>query len=178
MSREFDIVAAAEEKGGLGFKGDIPWYLPGDLKFLKTLTSATSEEGKRNAVLMGRVTWETIPKKYQPLPGRLNVVISRNRSYQLPDGVLLAHSLQDAVAKAAAAADVETLFVLGGGQIYQTAIALESCRRVYLTRVHAGFECDAFFPAIDESVYHLAESSQRHEHKGVGYTFQTWERKR
>ncbi len=178
MTREFEIVAAAEENDGLGFKGDIPWYLPGDLKFLKTLTSTTRETGKRNAVLMGRVTWETIPKKYQPLPGRLNVVISRNRSYQLPAGVLLAHSLEEAVAQAAAADDVETLFVLGGAQIYQAAIVHKSCRRVYLTRIHAGFECDAFFPPIDETAYQLAASSQRREHKGVAYTFHTWERKR
>ena len=152
--------------------------LPGDLKFLKNLTSATRETGKRNAVLMGRVTWETIPEKFQPLPGRLNVVISRNEEYQVPDGVLLAHSLEDAIKVAAAQDDVETLFVLGGAQIYTEAIKLKAVRRVYLTRVHSKFECDAHFPEIIEKTFKLVVSTRRHEHKGLGYVFHTWERRR
>ena len=176
MTAMFDLVAAADEKGGLGYKGDIPWHLPGDLKFLKKLTRSTQDTNNRNAVLMGRVTWETIPAKYQPLPGRFNVVISRNRQYPLPEGVGLAHSLEEAVALAAEDAAVETIFVLGGAQIYQHAIRLKGCRRIYLTRIHAEYPCDAFFPSIDEDSYRLAESSQTHEHKGVKYVYQTWER--
>ncbi len=178
MTAEFDLVAAADKNGGLGFKGSIPWHLPGDLKFLKTLTTATREAGKRNAVLMGRVTWETIPEKYRPLPKRLNVVISRNRDYQLPAGVLLAHSLPAAVTMAFAAEGVETLFVLGGAQIYQAAIKLPNCRRIYLTCLSRGYRCDAFFPSIDESVFQLVAVSRTHEHKNLRYVFQTWERKR
>lgn len=177
MSLPFDIVAAADEGNGLGHKGDIPWHLPGDLKFLKRLTSDTQDAGKQNAVVMGRITWETIPARFQPLPNRLNGVITRNRQYSVPDNVLMAHSLEQMLAQLKEREDVETVFVLGGGQIYRQAVEMAECRRIYLTRVHQRYECDAFFPAVDASVYHLAEASKRHEHKGVGYVFQTWERR-
>ena len=79
----FDIVVAADEAGGIGKDGEIQWRLPGDLKFLKNKTSSVSEEGMRNAVIMGRKTWETIPSKWQPLPKRLNVVVTRRADYEL-----------------------------------------------------------------------------------------------
>lgn len=172
----FDIVVAADEGNGIGKDGEIQWHLPGDLKFLKRKTTSVSEEGKRNAVIMGRKTWETIPAKWQPLPKRLNVVVTRRPDYEVPAGVVVAHSVPQAVKAAGAMNDVESVFVLGGGEIYRLAIDMESLRYVYLTRVEGTFPADAQFPDIDEN-FELIDESDRHEENGVGYRFQTWERR-
>jgi dihydrofolate reductase len=168
-----EIVVAADEGGGIGKEGRLSWKLPGDTAFLKRITSETKDPAKRNAVVMGRKTWETIPPRWRPLPGRLNIVVSRRVDYDVPQAVLVG-ALQAAVA-AADRPDIERIFVLGGGEIYRAALAMPECRRVYLTRVEGRRDADAFFPALDAS-WRLVQESQRQEENGVGYIFQTWER--
>jgi len=172
----FDIVVAADEGNGIGKDGEIQWRLPGDLRFLKRKTTEVREAGKRNAVIMGRKTWETIPAKWQPLPKRLNVVVTRRPDYDAPEGVIVAHSLPQAVEAAGAMNDVESVFVLGGGEIYRLAVEMEALRHVYLTRVEGTFPADARFPALDDG-FELVEESERHEENGVGYRFQVWRRR-
>ena len=70
------MVVAATRALGIGKDGKLPWHLPGEMAFFKELTSKTSDAGKHNAVVMGRRTWESLPPKFRPLPGRLNVVLS------------------------------------------------------------------------------------------------------
>ena len=172
----FDIVVAADEGHGIGKDGDLPWKLPGDTKFLKRITSE-APEGRRNAVLMGRKTWESIPDKYRPLKKRLNAVVTRQRDYTVPAGVVCEHSVEDALKTIGAHDDVARTFVLGGGEIYKIAIALSACERVYLTRVEGRFPCDARFPELGEA-FSLEHESERHEENGIGYRFQTWLRHR
>ena len=76
--RSFSVVVAATSAGGIGMKGKLPWRLPGDMAFFKRVTSSVADIGKRNAVIMGRRTWASIPAKFRPLPARLNVVLSRS----------------------------------------------------------------------------------------------------
>jgi dihydrofolate reductase/thymidylate synthase len=71
------LVVAATRKLGIGKGGTMPWKLPGDMAYFKELTSKTADAGKQNAVIMGRKTWESIPVKFRPLPGRINVVLTR-----------------------------------------------------------------------------------------------------
>lgn len=176
MSTSFDIVVAADSDDGIGRESELPWHLPGDLAFLKRVTTAVSEPNLRNAVVMGRKTFETIPPRFRPLNKRLNVVVTRNLAYDVPDGAVRASSVEEALARVAADASVERTFVLGGGEIYRVAIELPSCRRVLLTRVEGSFGCDTFFPEIPPA-FELVLESPRHEENGVGYTFQTWERR-
>lgn len=82
MNKSFSIVVAATAYGrGIGFHGTIPWTLPADLSFFKTITSEAAP-GLRNVVIMGRKTWESISPKYQPLPNRINIVLSRNELFR------------------------------------------------------------------------------------------------
>lgn len=82
-SRGFSIIVAATEGGGIGKGGTLPWKLPGDMRFFKESTSATSSAvGARNAVVMGRKTWLSIPRKFRPLAGRINVVLSRDAAFR------------------------------------------------------------------------------------------------
>jgi dihydrofolate reductase len=170
----FDCVVAADSAGGIGKDNDLPWpRLREDLRFLRRTTSE-APEGKRNAVVMGRRTWESVPGQAQPLPGRLNVVVSR-RELVLPDGVLLAGSLQGALAAAVRAAAAAT-FVIGGAQIFEQAFAHPACRFVFLTRIAASFACDAFLPPL-EPRFALAEVLARHREHDIAFEIQRWTRR-
>jgi len=76
LARHYQVVAAATRDMSIGKDGSLPWTLPSNLRYSKELTTTTSTPGKRNVVIMGRKTWESIPQKYRPLPGRLNVVLT------------------------------------------------------------------------------------------------------
>lgn len=176
---DFDMVVAADLGDGIGMEGRVPWRLPSDLAHLKRLTSDTEVPGTRNAVLMGRVTWDTIPDRWRPLPGRFNVVISRQINLVLPEDVARASSLAHALELARAKVEVERIFVLGGADIYRQAIGLDNCRHIYLTRVLARYECDAFFPSIPSRFRRealLAEGQDGQGDAAIGYRIELWTR--
>lgn len=131
------IIAAVAENGVIGADNSLPWRLSSDLKRFKRLTM-----GK--PIVMGRKTYETIGK---PLPGRLNIVVSRNPDFA-PPGVSVAPTLDDALSKAEEGIGAEReIMVMGGGEIYRAALA--RAERLYITHVAASPEGDANFPAID-----------------------------
>lgn len=120
--RSYQVVVAATPHMGIGKDGKLPWRLPGDLKYFKEVTSVTSDPSKRNAVLMGRKTWESIPTKFRPLPGRLNVVLTRSGTAEnsTADNVIFAGSIQLALkllAEPPYNLSIEKVFLIGGGQI-------------------------------------------------------------
>ncbi len=171
----FAIIVAADLANGIGKGGQLPWKLPGDMAHFKRVTTRTDEDSARNAVIMGRKTWESIPERFRPLGKRLNVVVSRQAAYPLPAEVLLAGDVQRALHDATEAANVERIFVIGGAEIYHQAMTLPACERVYLTRIEGSFDCDTFLPELD-TAFRQTGSTERHEENGVGYAFQTWER--
>jgi dihydrofolate reductase len=127
------LVVAAATGGVIGHDGRMPWHLPADLAHFKRVTM-----GK--PIVMGRKTYASIGRA---LPGRLNVVVTRDRAFRA-DGVAVAHSLDDALAACGEAAEV---MVIGGGEIYAAALPLAS--RIHLTEVHATVEGDTRFPALN-----------------------------
>lgn len=169
----FDVVVAADERGGIGRDGGLPWHLPGDLRHFRVLT-----RGAGRAVVMGRRTWESLPARFRPLPGRLNLVLSRRppHALALPPGVLAASSLDQALAAARAAA-APRCFVIGGAQLYALALAHPACRRVHLTRVAGRFDCDTFLPPLGED-FLLVSDEPGGEEGGVRYRFLVYERPR
>jgi dihydrofolate reductase / thymidylate synthase len=176
--REFACVVAADRRLGIGRGGDLPWRLPGDLAHFKRLTTETRDPARRNAVVMGRATWASIPDRYRPLPRRLNLVLSR-RGVELPDGVLSASSLEDALERLSAgplAAEIEAVFCVGGGNVYAQAIESPACRAIHLTRIEGDFDCDVFFPAF-EHAYQLASTLDEAEENGVRYRIEHWTRR-
>ncbi len=140
----FDVVIAADLDWGIGKDNALPWpRLRGDFAHFKAVTS-TASANRHNAIVMGRKTWESKEIAGKPLPRRLNIVVSR-RAITVPEGVVAAASLDDALAKCDSA---ETMFVIGGAEIYQLAIAHPALRHVYLTRVQDRFCCDARVPDL------------------------------
>jgi dihydrofolate reductase len=140
----FDVVIAADLDWGIGKDNALPWpRLRGDLAHFKAVTT-TASEGRGNAIAMGRRTWESKEVAGRPLPRRLNIVISR-RAIAVPDGVVSARSIDDAIAKQG---NAETLFVIGGAEIFRLAIDHPALRFVYLTRVQGRFDCDVRIPDL------------------------------
>ena len=155
--RHFSIVVAMDEVNGIGLQGRLPWHLPADLKHFKDITTKTSGPGQKNAVIMGRKTWESLPEKFRPLPGRVNVVLS-SQSLKLPDGVLVFNSLDQALKGLEREKGINEVFVIGGAQVYAQAILHPECARIYATRIQAKFSCDAFFPAIPKGFKEIEQT--------------------
>ena len=131
------LVAAASENNVIGLDGDLPWTLPRDLAHFKRVTWG-------HAIIMGRRTFDQVGKA---LPGRLNIVITRQRDWSRPD-TRVAHALEDAVRIAEEANPGDTHMIIGGGEIYRLALPL--AHAVELTRVHARVEGDTTFPELGE----------------------------
>lgn len=144
----FDVVVAADLDWGIGKAAGLPWpKLKGDLAHFKRVTS-DAPAGQRNAIIMGRRTWESTEVAGRPLPRRLNIVISRNMLIA-PEGVVAARSLDEALAAAAGTPDIASTFVVGGAQIFREGLAHSELRSVYLTRVEGRFDCDTVIPDLD-----------------------------
>jgi len=156
------LIVAASTNNVIGKNNRLLWSLPNDMKFFKNTTWAMP-------VLMGRKTYESLGK---PLPGRLNIVITRQTGWK-PVGVTVVHSLDDAI-KVAAAADYKEAFVIGGGEIFKEAMNVAD--KIYMTRVDTELEGDAFFPVIDITKWKMVSEDSRtadakHAH---AYHFQVW----
>lgn len=164
----FSIVVAHDMKLGIGKNGDLAWKLPKDMKYFSELTQKTN--GAPPTVIMGRKTYQSIPKKFRPLPNRSNIIISRQTDLQI-SGVEVAHSLQEALELANTNAPI---FVIGGGQIYKEAIKHTSCTKLFITIVHIDAKCDTFFPAYNQ----FKKVSEPHPIKdnGILLEFTRWER--
>lgn len=140
----FDIVVAADLDWGIGKRNALPWpKLRGDLQHFKRTTSMASS-GRRNAVVMGRRTWESKEVDGKPLPGRINVVVSRS-PLVVPDGVVVAHTLDQALVPG----EAETIFVVGGAGLLREVLERDDLRFVYLTRIAQRFDCDVHMPDLD-----------------------------
>ncbi len=160
------LIVAVAENGVIGRDGALPWRLPEDLKWFKARTM-----GK--PIIMGRKTWESFPRR--PLPGRTNIIVTRNAAYRAEGGVV-ATSL-DLALEIARGEATDEIMVIGGAELY--ALALPRAKRIYLTEVAVRPEGDTFFPTFDRSGW-LAYVEAVHppsEMQPIGYSFIILERK-
>ena len=156
------MIAAMGRNRAIGMDGTMPWHLPGELQHFKQATM-----GK--AILMGRKTWQSIGR---PLPGRQNIVISRNPDF-IAGGADLVTSLQAAIE----AAEAEEIMVIGGGQLYQLAMPL--AQRMLLTMIEADPPADTWFPEWDEGQWQQTASNlyQADEKNELAYRIVELQRK-
>ncbi len=158
------IIVAISDNNVIGKDNALLWRLSADMRFFKEKTTG-------HHIIMGRKTFESLGNRL--LPKRTSIVISRNADYQLPEGGILATSIENAIAKVN---DETEAFFIGGEQIYKSALPFVDT--LYITRVHHTFDGDAFFPEIDKSQWKLV-SSEHHkadEKNEYDYTFETYQR--
>jgi dihydrofolate reductase len=157
------LIAAAAENNALGKNNDLIWHLPNDFKRFKTLTTG-------HYIIMGRKTFESFPK---PLPNRTHVIITRQKNYKI-ENCIVVNSLQKAIE---VCPKNEDIFIIGGGEIYKQSIQLAD--KIELTKVHATFDADTFFPEIDLKIWklHKEEFHSKDEKHQFDFTFQTFLKK-
>ena len=154
------LIVATDRARGIGIENRLPWRLPEDLVHFKRTTIG-------HPIIMGRKTFESIGR---PLPGRRNIVVSRNPAWQ-HEGVECVASVDAAIAVAPAT----EAFVIGGAQIYAETLARAT--RLIVTEIDRVFDCDAFFPAIDPNLWReSARQAYYSEHNECAYAFVTYQR--
>jgi dihydrofolate reductase len=168
---EISLIFAQSANKVIGHENKLPWHLPEDLAHFKALTQGQT-------VLMGRKTWDSLPKAFRPLPGRVNLVLSTNEALKL-EGAITVNSPKQAIdqanekakrqaASASSATPTPTLWVIGGAQVYSLFMPLAS--RIEVTEIELTVDGDALAPVIDDTW----EEVQRNRHqsaKGLGYSF-------
>ena len=156
------LIAAMATNRVIGIRNTLPWQLPADLQHFKQLTLG-------HPVIMGRKTFESIGR---PLPGRLNIIISR-AAYEAPATCRVVNSIAAAITLCA---DNEQAFFIGGEQLYQQALPIAD--RLYLTEIDITLEGDAWFPAFDRNDWmETQRESHRDDNTGYAYHFVTYQRK-
>ena len=148
----FQIIVACCNKNGIGKGNTIPWYLSGELVYFKKITTHTTTTIYKNVVVMGRKTWESISEKHRPLSDRINIVLTRNQDYKVPDGVFTCNSLEevDTLINSIDNSSKTNVFLIGGGSLYKECLDKEMCDKIFMTKVYKKYECDVFFPKIPE----------------------------
>ena len=159
------MIWAEARDGAIGRDGDMPWHLPEDLAHFKRVTHGAP-------VIMGRRTWESLPERFRPLPGRENIVVTRDAGYAA-DGASVAASVDDALALAG---DVAMAWILGGGQLYRAAEPLAD--ELVVTRIDLDVQgADTFAPEIGPA-WRLVDPGERLvAQNGLGYRFERWQRR-
>jgi dihydrofolate reductase len=157
------LVVAAAENGVIGKDGALPWHLPADLKRFKQLTFG-------RPCIMGRKTWDSLPRK--PLPGRTNIVLTRDRAFDAP-GAVAAHSFDDAL-RIAGAEHPDSIMVIGGEAVFAAALPLAT--RIELTEVATSVDGDAVMPPFDRSAWREVKREGPLFQGALGYTNITFER--
>ena len=165
---KLSLIVAAAQNNVIGNNNQLPWHLPQDLKYFKATTL-----GK--PIVMGRKTFESIGR---PLPGRTNIVITRQQDWSAP-GVLRAQTVEQAIALGQQLRDenqqpIAEVMVIGGAEIYRHALPIAD--RVYLTRVHADVEGDAYFSELPDDQWQKISDTPGDADASVKHSFQIFER--
>ena len=159
----FDIIVAVCPRTDytIGDNNDLPWpKIKKDMEHFKNITTK-AKKGKYNAVIMGRKTWESIPKKFRPLKDRFNVILTRNTNYQLDDNnVIVLHTLDDALNHVGSKNEIDNIFIIGGASLYVKTIYDPRLRYAYITEIHDIFygntkceELSEFHPNLYRLIY-------------------------
>ena len=151
------LIYARARNGTIGKAGQMPWHLPEDLAHFKRVTLG-------QPVIMGRKTWDSLPERFRPLPGRLNIVVTRQLSWQA-QGALRANAIDDAMRLCGDAPDA---WIMGGADIYRQAEPLASSALV--TEIDADFEGDAFAPTLGSGWLEMHRESHT-SNSGLGFSF-------
>jgi dihydrofolate reductase len=157
------LIAAVARNRVIGVDNRLPWHLPEDMRHFREVT-------RGNPVIMGRKTWESLPEAFRPLPGRVNIVISRQPDYPAP-GATLADSLPAALGLVE-----DNAFIIGGEQLYATA--LPHADRLLLTEVDMDVAGDAWFPAFSPAEWQETQREKQVSEKGIAFAFVTYERRK
>lgn len=168
---DINVILAQATNGAIGFNGKLPWGgFPEDMRHFRSVTG-------QDAVIMGRKTWNSIPKKFRPLPGRLNVVVTKNRDL-LCQGAAVVHSLEQAIKFCS---NFRQVWIIGGGELYKSALATLPVKSIYITQVLHEYQGDVFAPELDSTWKKFCvngiDPGIQISKTGIRFQFQVFERR-
>ena len=155
------LIVAVSENNVIGVKNDLPWHLPDDMDFFKKKTLNSS-------VIMGKNNFLSIPEKFRPLKNRINIILTRNTSFNAKE-CLIANDLKAAIKLAKKAK--KNIFIIGGGMVYKDALTQGLIDIIYLTRIHAQIKGDVFFPELDMNKWRVTEEQFHRKDSRHKYDF-------
>lgn len=160
-------ITAMDEDNGIGKNNQLPWKISADLKFFQKTTTQCLD-GKRNAIIMGRRTFESIGMR--PLKNRLNIVLSSGLNET--ENVCVVQSLNDAIQLCGDDSSVQNIYIIGGQQVYEQACKEVPLTGIYITRIKGTYDCDRFFPTLKE--YMKVQESEEQTEGTMKFTYQYW----
>ncbi|XP_056373266.1 dihydrofolate reductase-like isoform X2 [Hyla sarda] len=184
VPKPIKVIAAACNNMGIGLKGNLPWNLPNEFKYLLNTITTVKEPGKKNLIVWGRRSFEGFDENLLPLPNTLIVLLTRQIS-DLPKHIdYICHDEEEVVKLVSSSPlcnEIETIWILGGVECYKNMMKHPWCNHIYFTHIMADLECDTFFPEFDKNVFKLKEDypgipSEIQEEKGIKYIFRVYEK--
>lgn len=166
-------IVAVEKNFGIGKNGFMPWSFRKEMAHFTKTTLNTKDPAKQNGLLMGWVTWESLPVKYRPLPGRKNVILSRD-PYEAP-GEEVFDDINAAIERLRQDSSIENIFIMGGASIYKYAVENLDLDGLYITHIDKDYDCDTFFPRVPGK-YSKETILGEEEEGGVKFKFMLYEK--
>lgn len=179
------LIAAACKNLGIGKDGQLPWHLPTEFKFFMDSVTRVSRPGKTNMLIWGRACWFSNPENMFPMPNVVHVVLSKTLS-TVPDRAhFLCRDFDSAVGLASLPSNrdlIETIWIVGGHQVYKEGLEHPWCDLIYLTDIMADIDCDVFFPKFDHRIFIKQDrfpgvKNEIQEDNGIRYKFQVFKKK-
>ena len=152
------LIVAVCQGNGIGRDNQLPWRIKSELAHFAKMTKSTIDFSKKNAVVMGRKTWESLPARVRPLKNRINIVLSRQHQSSISDheDVFVCHNYEEALSRVDDMKDkIESCWIIGGTSVYQEAMNHQRLDKLYITRILKDYDCDTFFPAVDTDRWSL-----------------------
>ncbi|MAH80847.1 MAG: dihydrofolate reductase [Rickettsiales bacterium] len=174
--KKIALIVAHDLNKGIGKDNDLVWHCPEDMAHFKSITTKTLSSNKKNLVLMGRKTWESIPEKFKPLPNRINMVLTRDKNAFFHPDVIVVNSIENALEtydRLYSSGAVEAFYCIGGSQLYKTMISSPSVTQLHITLIHSSFDVDCYFPEYKQH-YQIQTKGDILESKSVKYQFFTY----
>jgi len=176
MQKSFKIIVAIDKKNGIGNKNQLPWHLKADLKHFREITVSTLDPSKQNAVIMGRKTWESIPRNFRPLPNRQNIVLSSQLNPDVPPNVGTYNNFDSALSTISKNTSIENIFIVGGMQLYKQILTHPKCDELIVTQILSEFNCDTFFPEFLD-IFTEVSRSDLYKEDDLQFYFSTYKKK-
>lgn len=176
---KFQLIWAEDLKRGIGKNNTLPWNIPNEMAHFNKTTTTVTDSSKRNAVIMGRKCWESIPEKYRPLRKRLNIVLSRSLEPKNEKNVIITSDFEALIDRLSTDEelnkDLENIFIIGGSDIYKLGLLSKYLSKLIVTTIDHDFGCDVFAPSVDYSKFRLVDSRESVEGEPYKYTIKTYE---
>ena len=152
MDIRLNLIVAYCDKQGIGKDNKIPWNISNEMLYFKKITTYTNNPILKNVVIMGRKTWESIPQRFRPLSDRINIVLTKNKNFEVNDGVFIADSLESSfdIIHKIQNSNKKNVFIIGGETLYREGIINKYCHKLYISEIYNKYECDRYFPDIPD----------------------------